>query len=220
MNQETHTAGLPIEFGGCEFILLPERAMWWPDEQTLFVADLHFGKDATFRAAGIPIPCTLQRDLARLSHIIEDTEPQRVIVLGDLLHARDGRSAEVVDTVAQWRSQFTNLELMLVRGNHDRHAGDPPSSWNIDCINAPTLHKSLTLIHRPTFREATATLAGHLHPKFRLRRGADDLRLPCFLRRANTLVLPAFSGFVDHDTISPRPGDSIYVVADSNVIAI
>jgi len=40
---------------GEELLLLPQRALWWPAQKTLLVADLHFGKAATLRAHGIPV---------------------------------------------------------------------------------------------------------------------------------------------------------------------
>ena len=36
--------------------LLPERALHWIRERTLFVADVHLGKAAAFRAGGVPVP--------------------------------------------------------------------------------------------------------------------------------------------------------------------
>ena len=42
--------------GGTALWLLPQRAVWWPAARTAFVADVHFGKAATFRRAGQPVP--------------------------------------------------------------------------------------------------------------------------------------------------------------------
>src|SRR3982074_1557313 len=53
---------LTIELAGEEIILLPERAIYWPRAETLFVADTHWGKDATFRAAAIAVPGGTLRD--------------------------------------------------------------------------------------------------------------------------------------------------------------
>ena len=51
-----------------EIVLLPGRAAVLPASATLLVADLHLGKAATFRKAGIPVPeGSAQRDLARLA---------------------------------------------------------------------------------------------------------------------------------------------------------
>ena len=47
---------LCIEVAGEPVWLLPERAVFWPQGGTLVTADLHWGKAATFRSAGVPIP--------------------------------------------------------------------------------------------------------------------------------------------------------------------
>ena len=109
-------------------LLLPERALFWPRAGTLVVADLHWGKGATFRAAGIPIPVgTTSDDLARLDGALLRTGARRLVVLGDLFHARAGRIAtHTLAELRRWRGAAPELEILLVRGNHDRHAGDPP----------------------------------------------------------------------------------------------
>lgn len=47
---------LVIQCAGEAVWLLPERALWWPAQRMLMVADAHFGKAATFRARGVPVP--------------------------------------------------------------------------------------------------------------------------------------------------------------------
>ena len=65
---------LPIELAGESVSLLPERAIYWPREGALIVADLHWGKAASFRAAGVPIPSgTTSADLARLNRALDRT---------------------------------------------------------------------------------------------------------------------------------------------------
>ena len=60
-----------IEFGGETLVLLPDRAMFWPAQQALLVADTHFGKAGVFRRAGVPIPEGIDaHDLARLSRLV------------------------------------------------------------------------------------------------------------------------------------------------------
>ena len=41
---------------GERVVLRVERALFWPAQATLFVADVHLGKAATFRAGGVPLP--------------------------------------------------------------------------------------------------------------------------------------------------------------------
>ena len=51
--------------------LFPERAAFWQRENTLLVADVHFGKAAAFRAGGIPVPGgTTAEALGRLDDLI------------------------------------------------------------------------------------------------------------------------------------------------------
>ena len=112
---------LRVDVAGEELWLSAERCIWWPARRTLIVADLHFGKAASFRALGVPVPeKTTDQDLARLAHLIATTGAGRVVLLGDLLHARHGRSAELMDAVGAWRARHAGVEMLLVRGNHDR----------------------------------------------------------------------------------------------------
>ncbi|MES2764996.1 MAG: DEAD/DEAH box helicase, partial [Bacteroidota bacterium] len=39
-----------------ELHLLPQKAIYWPREKALLIADAHFGKVGHFRKAGVPIP--------------------------------------------------------------------------------------------------------------------------------------------------------------------
>ncbi len=117
----------PLELRGERLVLLPERAVFRERTATLLIADPHWGKAATFRASGIPVPRGTTLDgLARLDAMLQRTGARRIIFLGDYLHARQGRSPTTLQALAEWRARHLDIELVLVRGNHDRHAGDPP----------------------------------------------------------------------------------------------
>ncbi|HET6423591.1 MAG TPA: ligase-associated DNA damage response endonuclease PdeM, partial [Planctomycetaceae bacterium] len=191
-------------------------AVFCPASATVWIADWHLGKEQTFRRAGIPVPDLLTRDLSQLTRVLHTTAARQLYVLGDLLHARTGQCQRLTDAVAAWRDKHQSVSMTLVRGNHDQHAGDPPTDWQFDCVNAPMPCGPLTLTHHPLFDERTFNLAGHLHPKWRGRSRAEDLKLPCFLLRRRSLVLPAFGHFIDHGVIAPQASDHIYVVADGH----
>ena len=94
-----------VQWAGVALHLLPERAVWWPQGRTLFIADLHMGKGATYRALGQPVSGgTTQENLDRLSALIKKYLPQQVIFLGDFLHAAAARTASVMAAMAQWRN--------------------------------------------------------------------------------------------------------------------
>ena len=65
--------------------------LWWPAARMVMVADVHFGKAATFRRAGQPVPHgTTADNLARLDALLAATGADHLVFLGDFLHARSG----------------------------------------------------------------------------------------------------------------------------------
>lgn len=213
-----------ITLAGEDVHLLPARAIWWPGGQAIIAADPHFGKAAAFRASGMPVPdSAMTRDLDRLSDVIESTGAARVVVLGDFLHARAGRTPSTLRALGAWRARHRRLELLLVRGNHDRQAGDPPSDLDIQTVDGPHHYGPFLLLHEPDEMrepaEAGYRLAGHVHPVAVLRdRTGGRLRLPCFHQQRAGMTLPAFGVFTGGARIAARPGDHVYVVGPDSVI--
>ncbi len=207
---------------GEEVHLLPERALFWKRAATLIIADPHFGKAGAFRAASVAVPeGTTTADLDRLSRVVARCNAQKVVILGDLLHARSGRTATTIAAFADWRRRHANLDLFLVRGNHDARAGDPPEVWGVACVDEPWNLPPFILRHHPEAHESGYTLAGHLHPAVRLT-GAGRQRaiLPCFWFGAQVGVLPAFGSFTGAALITPEPDDQVFVIAEDEVVAV
>jgi DNA ligase-associated metallophosphoesterase len=200
--------------------LLPERALYWPREQALIIADPHFGKAAAFRAYGVPVPEQTTRDnLARLDSALEHTGAARLIVLGDFLHAKRGRSAGLLDALAAWRTSHALLPILLVRGNHDDRAGDPPVEWGIECREEPVGCLPFVWRHEPAPSERGYVLAGHVHPAVYLSAaGGLSATLPCFYFGQDYGLLPAFGDFTGTATVRPRAGEQVFVLADGAVI--
>ena len=196
--------------------------MYWPRASTLFVADTHWGKDAAFRAAAIAVPDgTLHDDLIRLDIALSRTGACRLIVLGDLLHAKKGRAPGTLDTINAWRTAHAELEIVLVRGNHDQGAGDPPDEWEFECVDAPYHLAPFVLQHEPQQSAAGYALAGHIHPAVNLSGpGRQTIRLSCFWFGRRVGVLPAFGSFTGCAAIRACEGDRVFVVAEGEVIAV
>jgi DNA ligase-associated metallophosphoesterase len=210
-----------IAVGGARLRLLPERAALLIDLATLLVADAHIGKAVSFRRLGVPVPQgTTSETLARLSALIDSTGARRVVFLGDLLHSARSRAPATVAAVQSWRARHAAVELTLVRGNHDRHAGDPPADWGIETVAGPLRLAGLdglALAHHPEPMPGAYVIAGHVHPAVRLGRGIDSLRLPCFHFGAAVGVLPAFGAFTGMYVVRPAPGERFFVVAGASV---
>ncbi len=209
-----------IDIAGERLVLLPEKALFWPARGWLLVADVHLGKAASFRAMGVPVPGgTTRETLDRLDAAIRRVEPARIVFLGDFLHSRAGRAPATLELAAQWRAGHGAIEMVLVRGNHDRHAGDPPASLAIDTVAEPFQAAPFLLCHHPEPREEGYVLAGHLHPAVRLfGRGRDSVRLPCFHFGERVGCLPAFGAFTGSALITPVRGERCFVVADDCVV--
>lgn len=213
----------PLELAGEPVRLLPERALFWERHEALVVADLHWGKAATFRAAGIPLPPgATAEDLARLDRALARTAARRLILLGDLFHAREGRHAETtLAAVNAWRASHPALDVLLVRGNHDRRAGDPPASLGMTVVDAPHHVAPFALQHEPSVPAEGYALAGHLHPGFVMSGPARQReRLACFIVGARGAILPAFGSFTGTLAMSARPDDQVFVIAGEAVIPV
>ena len=214
---------LATTFGGVDLVLMPERAVFRPDSRTLYVADTHWGKTATFRATGIAVPAgTTAADFARLTAAVRRTGAERLVVLGDLLHARRGRrEAAFLKAVAAWRAENARLRVDLIEGNHDRAAGGPDPAWEIAVLPDPTPDPPLILKHYPDADPAGPVLAGHEHPAVRLAGpGGEKMKLPCFRVGERVLTLPAFSAFADGGSVRPTADERICVIAEGEVIEL
>lgn len=207
---------------GCSLQLFPQRAAFDPALRLLLLADVHFGKAVTFRRLGVPVPSgTTAEALARIDALLQATGATRVVVLGDLLHARGALAPGTLATLRSWRSANAGLQWTLVRGNHDRHAGDPPPDLAVEVVDGPLRLGPWALVHEPQAVPGAYALAGHVHPGVVLGgRARDRLRLPCFHFGAGLGVLPAFGGFTGLHVLARSPGDRVFAIADERVVAL
>ena len=204
---------------------MPERCVYWPTRRTLFVADLHLGKPETFRAAGIPVPNGVHDEqLARLSLAIARTRCERVLILGDLLHASTGITPGLIERVARWRREHP-CAFALVQGNHDKSAASVSRAWELDVLTPTVVEPPFAFTHKPPVAEAGAheglfIWCGHLHPAVRLASSADAVKLPCFLVRGRLGVLPAFGRFAAGASIAREQGDRVYAIAEGQIVVV
>jgi uncharacterized protein len=219
---------VPVQLAeGLSIGLHPSGAAFLPEHAALLVADVHLGKAASFRRLGVPVPAgstaTTLQALGDALASLGDTPVHHLVFLGDLLHAARGRSlalSEVVgQAIAEWRTHCPGLHVHLVRGNHDRAAGDPPHEWGIELQTEPWLMGPWALCHEPEPVTGAYSLGGHWHPCIGLSGGARErLRLPCFWlgdpAHHAVGVLPAFGDFTGMHPIQRRAGDRVWAVAD------
>lgn len=184
-----------------------------PKHSVLFAADIHLGKAASFRKLGVPVPAgTTEENLQRLTAAISLFKPERLFVLGDFIHAESSHSPELSDKLQRWRGHHSELELCLIRGNHDKKAGDPEAALGIQVLDEPYRLGGLALCHHPQSREGYTVLAGHTHPAVVLKgKGRSRMRLPCFYVQPGLITFPSFGSFTGSHTVTLEAGE--YAVA-------
>lgn len=217
-----------VSVAGESLLLLPEKAVFWPAQQMLIIADIHFGKAASFRALGVPVPRgTTTENLAGLDALIERHGARHVVFLGDFLHARAAHASSTQQAMLAWRRARPDLRLSLVRGNHDRHAGDPPAALGIELVDEPHAVGPFAFCHHPdleldleTSAGAGYVLAGHVHPAWVLATRFDSLRLPCFVVGPQRMILPSFGSFTGGHVVGREAGDLIFVTSGEAVHSV
>ena len=207
-----------VVVAGETLLLLAQKALYWPRQKMLIVADIHFGKAASFRALGVPVPRgTTTQNLDALDDLMALYPVGHIMFLGDFLHARAAHASATQSAMLAWRRRHPALALTLVRGNHDRHAGDPAAALGIAMVDEPYALAPFSFCHHPDIDSAGYALAGHIHPTYLLATRFDALRLPCFVVGTGRMILPSFGAFTGGFLITPGAGDTIYVSSGEHV---
>ena len=203
-----------------------------PASRTLLVADLHLGKAATFRRAGIPIPeGSAQGDLARLETLVRDHAAARVLVLGDLLHAASGSTPDVVAEFRAFRDRVAATSIVLVLGNHDVSARRLAGELGLDaCVSALDeapyrfvhIAAAATAADDETLpSEIGLVVAGHVHPRVTLRGPSGDrLADRCFHLDQRVLTLPAFGSFTGGHAVGITDRARLWLARDDGVLEV
>jgi len=190
-----------------DVVLDARRAVWLPRSRCLAVGDLHLGEAWARRARGQLVPLSGgDSAVARLKSLLEDYRPERLVLLGDIVHAAlplEGIRSAVTDLASLEREGLT-LDLCL--GNHDRHLPRQLERWGlrwktvsqIALPEAVLFHGDVPVAppgpHDAAMSAERWRIQGHLHPALFLDDGvASRVKVPCFLVGPGRLVLPAFS---------------------------
>jgi uncharacterized protein len=226
-------AEIDIEFGGETLTLLAQKAVVWAREKTLFIADVHLGKAASFRAAGLAVPSGhSQDDIAQIERLVLAHDIAHLVVLGDLVHNRASYTPSLDAAMRAFVARHPQLRKTLIMGNHDNSAGVCPIDWAFHCIDDSLQLIPFNCLHAPFHRpidsevaseqkpdtaNPTFALAGHIHPAAWVRTSREALNLPCFWQSSTQLVLPSFGKLTGRYIVEPRLGDVTYVVTGQQI---
>lgn len=201
--------------------LRPERALFWPAQSLLVVADCHLGKAETFQQQGFWLPSQSgQQDLTRLSELVLKLGAKHVLFLGDLVHSLSGVTAAVVGEFARWLHEFSG-SVHVVLGNHDKGlARRWPEEWARAERCEQLTMGPFCFRHQPVDGTADAESfywVGHVHPMIRLVQGPDRVRLPGFLINEHQGVLPAFSSVSGGYDVPLRADERRFAIGDNRI---
>jgi len=215
----------PLSFHFLEqtLLLLPEKAIYWNEEKTLVIADIHLGKVGHFRKAGIGIPKQMEQDdLAVISDLIHEYKPAKIIFLGDLFHSDMNNDW---GWLVMWRSLFNNIEMILVLGNHDILDNKFYTDLNFvlyeTLYSGPFLFSHQPLKNKDALNENAYVICGHIHPGVTLKgAGRQLLTLPCFHFGERQAIIPAFGKFTGRVCVKNVRSDKVFAVTKNKVISL
>ncbi len=185
-----------------------DRAVWFPAIETLVIADVHLGKAA---ASSVDAPIDDGTDVVeRLRELLEETEPNEVVVAGDLLHSFSRLPLGVERDVSRFADAVdaAGAELVVTPGNHDTML---ESAFDGETAAEYRLSDGETVVcHGHERPESTGEryVVGHDHPALSI----DGRKRPCVLygpeayEGAAVLVLPAFTRLAAGATINGMRG--------------
>lgn len=204
-----------------ELILAKERAIYLPGQQLLAISDLHLGKTAYFRQAGVQVPSTMaQQDLQRLSNLLERYAPQSLLINGDMFHHKLNSD---VDTFEQWKAQYPKLKFVLVKGNHDRLDKIHYQKLGIEIKDPSFCTEQFCFIHEALKcnEKDLYPISGHVHPGITVvGKAKQSLKFPCFFFGNDYAIMPAFSAFTGLFMVKPKPGEKIFAITPNNVVKV
>jgi DNA ligase-associated metallophosphoesterase len=203
------------------FLLLPQKAIYWKERDTILISDLHIGKIAHFRKAGIPIPREgSQNNFKRLDQILQTAKASNILFVGDLFHSDVNQEW---DQFCTWRKQYPNIKMDIVLGNHDRLPENFCDAYRIGIYPTELILEPFTFAHHP--REAgndtEYVVSGHVHPVVSLSGVArQHVTVPCFYFGKQQAILPSFGYFTGGFAIDIEETDSVVAVVKDQLFAV
>jgi len=180
---------IAVEVAGAWLLADPSGALWWPERDTLVVADLHLEKARSLarRGRGLLPPYDSAATLARLARVVARYEPKTVVALGDSFHC--GRSAAGLgeEERAALAALAEGRRWLWIAGNHDPEPNGLSGECLPDWRAGPLLFR-----HEPAPGPAPGEIAGHLHPAARVLLKGRTFRRRCFATDGERMILPAF----------------------------
>jgi DNA ligase-associated metallophosphoesterase len=199
-----------IAIADVTLMLDPAGALYWREEGTLVVADLHLEKGSSLAARGVLLPpYDTAATLAALARLIARYAPRLVIALGDSFHDGGG-PARVTDVDrATLEALQRGRDWLWIAGNHDPHRADGIGGR----FAAMLALGGLVFRHEPTTETPDGEIAGHLHPVARVAVRGHGISRRCFASDGKRIVMPAFGAYAGGLNVRDRAFAALFASA-------
>jgi DNA ligase-associated metallophosphoesterase len=205
--------------------LSPERCIYWEEEKSLILSDLHLGKSGHFRKSGIAVPQNVfKEDLHRVFALIQFFKPTQLLIVGDLFHSHANKEMEMF---LKWRNDLPALKFRLIRGNHDILTKNFYADADIEVTKQKLSVQNFCFTHDinescdEELGNTNFTFSGHVHPGIRMSGiGKQQLYFPCFYFTKDYAILPAFGRFTGLYNIAPKKNDKVFALVENSVVEI
>lgn len=216
------TAPTPLTIREQQLWLSTNRGIFWENESSLILADLHFGKTGHFRKNGINVPAAVYKeDLQRMVELISFFQPKKIIAVGDLFHSKENLELSLF---SKTRGDFSKIEFILVKGNHDSLADNWYERNEIKLAQDNLSIGAFNFVHDPANISIDSTLfsfSGHIHPGISISGLAkQNLSFPCFYFSEHNAILPAFSKFSGTAKMKKKKDNRIFAIVNHSLIEI
>lgn len=180
------------------------------DERVLVVADYHAGIEIGLRyERGVELESAAGVRLARLERLLDRTSPDRLLVLGDLVHRIGRPDGDEVDELRDVVETVTDrVPMTVVPGNHDGGVADAVAAFDrspdVDVTGPAGVRLgAVGFLHGHTWPasdvlRADVVCMGHEHPTVKLEDEVGGSRVERAWLRGR-LDPAAFEGHVDLD---------------------
>jgi DNA ligase-associated metallophosphoesterase len=184
-----------ICFAGTTFILDAAGCVYYPDQNMLIFADLHFEKGSYFAHIGNPLPRYDTVDtLRRIELAIQHYQPERIVCLGDNCH----------DALAMQRMSPADRDRLIalchsVRawhwliGNHD--VGAEMQAFFSQFSYSDNMVFSNFMLSHDLHPTSMPQIIGHFHPKTAITLNQQTIRGKCFVVTETLLMMPSFGTY-------------------------
>ena len=184
-----------------------DRCLILDDGPTAVVGDLHLGYESALENEGMFIPrINTQSVRESLNGIIDEYEPARFVLLGDIKHDFRRSSYQAREEVKQIVKLVSDAaETVVIKGNHDNFLQNILSDMGITAVDHADI-QGFRLEHGHVDSGRRPVIIGHEHPSVRIPGElSGGMKLQCYVvaRNEGVIVIPPFSPFASGNDLNP-----------------